>query len=150
MTGSKSGGERRPSREGAWTGVDGSGYPVDVSGDRRWRSLLALLVGGQVVWISHFWLVYLVAEAACTGDGMGLDVFEPPVLGVVTLVATAVAVAACAAIGYLAHRSWRDPGDTISEAPIRRPLAFAGMLLAGLGSLAVLFVGLSVLVFPTC
>ena len=34
-------------------------------------------LGGPVTWITHFMLVYLVAEAGCSGDGPGLRAVRP-------------------------------------------------------------------------
>ena len=104
------------------------------------RDTWIVFLAGPVTWFVHFMVVYLVAEAGCTGDGPGLALFDPPVPAVVTLAATAVAAAACLAFAWWGHRCLVDhpPGDS---------LAFAGFLLSLLSSVAVLFVGLPALVF---
>jgi hypothetical protein len=140
-------------RDGSRTAVDGTPFAVAVSGDRRARTTIAMFVAGPVIWSAHFLLVYLVAEAGCTGGGPGLRLFDPPVPTAVTLVATAVAALACLASAAWNHRRWRasrheagDPGQ-----PDRGgSLAFAGFLLSLLGAVTVLFVGLPALALPAC
>ncbi len=140
------------------TAEDGTPVAVDVSGDRPTRIGWMVFLGGPVIWFSHFMLVYLVAEAGCTGGGPGLRAFNPPVPSVVTLAATAVAVAGCLAFAVWGHRRWvaarqgvavddshrlsgehqeGDPGGT---------MAFAGFLLSLFFVVAVLIVGLPALV----
>ncbi|MDQ4145306.1 MAG: hypothetical protein M3198_16505 [Actinomycetota bacterium] len=49
-----------------------------------------------------------MAEAGCTGDGPGLQLFDPPVPTIVTLAAAAVAAVAClpfAVCGFIAGRT---------------------------------------------
>jgi hypothetical protein len=103
-------------------------------------------------------VVYLVAEAGCTGGGPGLRAFNPPVPSVVTLTATAVAAAGCLAFAAWAHRRWiaaqhgpaaDDPGDLAGHHEEHQrggTLAFASLLLALFSFVAVLFVGLPALV----
>jgi hypothetical protein len=94
--------------DGATTATTGTPFAVDLSGDRRARAGWVLLIGGPVVWFAHFVVVYLVAEAGCTGDGDGLDAFDPPVPLVTTLIATALAVLVCLQLAARGHRRWRD------------------------------------------
>lgn len=144
------------SHPGATTGVGGTPVAVDVSRDRRARSALALLLAGPVIWSAHFMLVYLVVEAGCSGDGPGLELFDPPVPTVVTLAATAVAALACLASAAWGYRRWRlDRDDLADGAGLEPPdlggrLAFAGSLLSLLGFVTVLLVGLPALVLPAC
>ena len=133
----------------------GTAVPVDVSVDERAVTSVAVLLAGPVISSVHFLLVYLVTEAGCTGDGPGLDVFDPPVPAVITLAATAVGALACAATAWWAFVRWRGPRGTRAEADRdelvdRRPLAFAGFLLSLLGLVTVLLVGLPALVLPAC
>jgi hypothetical protein len=143
---------QEPSRgKGAATAGKGTPVAVDVSGDPRARTTLALFVAGPVIWTGHFLLVYLVAEAGCTGDGPGLNLFDPPVPVLVTLVATAVAALACLATAGLAYRRWQAdrrerPARPGLEPPDRGgALAFAGFVLSLLGFVVVLFVGVPAL-----
>jgi hypothetical protein len=142
--------------EGAATAGRGTPVPVDVSGDPRAKSTLALFLAGPVIWTAHFLLVYLVVEAGCTGEGPGLRVFDPPVPTIVTLAATAVAAAACLVTAVLACRRWRaDRPRDVDAAGLRvsdhgAALAFAGFVLSLLGVITILFVGVPALVLPAC
>jgi hypothetical protein len=121
-----------------------------------------MFVAGPVIWSVHFLLVYLVAEAGCSGDGPGLSVFDPPVPKVVTLAATAAAAAAALACAMWWYRRWRGSGsepaaDEAADLAGGRTdrdrggtLAFAGFLLSLLSIVTVLFVGLPALVLPSC
>lgn len=149
-----------PSRDlGGTTHPEGTPMPVDLRSDTETRQALAAFVAGPVIWITHFALVYLVAEAGCTGDGPGLELFDPPVPVVVTIVATVVAALACLWVGRWELRRWREqrgapePAEHIPATVEPRsgaPLSFAGMLLAAISFVSVLFVGLPVLVFTGC
>ncbi|MBA2556394.1 MAG: hypothetical protein H0V12_03450 [Chloroflexi bacterium] len=141
--------------EGAATAQRGTPVPVDLSGDPRARSTIALFLAGPVIWSAHFLVVYFVVEAGCTGEGPGLAVFNPPVPTVVTLVATAVAAVACLLAAAWAYRRWRHdrrPSTDADRAPVLTggSLAFAGYVLSLLGFVTVLFVGLPALVLPAC
>ena len=143
-----------PSPDGARTASDGTPVAVDVSRDRLTRVGWLVLLGGPVIWLCHFMLVYLVAEAGCTGDGPGLRAFDPPVPSVVTLAATAAAAVGCLAFAAWARGRWaaaRDgaaadaPGELSgihSERDRGGTLAFASLLLSLFSFVAVLFVGL--------
>jgi hypothetical protein len=140
-------------RDGSRTAVDGTPFAVGLSLDRRARTTIAMFLAGPVIWSAHFLLVYLVAEAGCTGDGPGLRLFDPPVPTVVTLVATAVAALACLASATWSYRRWRasqhEAGD-LGQPGRGGSLAFAGFLLSLLGMVTVLFVGLPALALPAC
>ena len=129
--------------DGARTGVGGTPVAVDVSRDRLARIIWIPFLGGPVTWITHFMVVYLVAEAGCTGDGRGLEVFDPPVPAAVTLGATAVACLVCLAFAAWSYRRWR----AADGGPAAATMNFAGFLLALFSFVAVLFVGLPALVF---
>jgi hypothetical protein len=150
------------SGHGSRTAASGTPFAVDVSRDRRARIAIVVFLAGPVIWSIHFLLVYLVAEAGCTGDGPGLVLFDPPVPTVVTLAATAVAAVACLASAALAYRRWRairhepaaDQASDLSGGLQDRnrggTLSFAGFLLSLLSFVTVLFVGLPALVLPAC
>lgn len=152
--------ERRPDDhghdEGAATASHGTPAAVEFSADPRWKTTLGLFLAGPVILITHFLLVYLVVEAGCTGEGPGLRVFQPPVATIVTLAATAVAAVACVAVAVIADRRRRNDTRTDTEAaaptgsPDQGALLLAGTLLALLGVVTVLFVGLPALVLPAC
>jgi hypothetical protein len=150
-------GRSAPTR-GAGAGTPGKGtpVPVDLSGDPRAWTTIALFLAGPVIWSAHFMLVYLVVEAGCSGSGPGLRALDPPVPTVVTLAATVVAAVACLGCAAVAYRRWRAArqraDDWAALAPPDRggSLAFAGFLLALLALVEVLFVGLPALVLPAC
>jgi hypothetical protein len=148
--------------EGSRTAADGTPFAVDVTRDRRARGTAAVFVAGPLIWSAHFLLVYLVAEAGCTGDGPGLSLLDPPAPKVVTLVATAVAAAAALACARLTWRRWRassgepaaddaaDLAGTFGEFDRGGTLAFVSVLLSMLSVVTVLFVGLPAVVLPSC
>lgn len=144
--------------EGARTAAEGTPVPVDMARDVQVRRSWAALLGGPVVWFLHFMVVYLVAEAGCTGGGPGLRLLDPPVPAITTAVATVVALLACGVLTARNHRRWRaeDPPTTDRSAPglheldRHRELGFVGLLLAVLSAVAVLFVAAPALAFASC
>lgn len=146
---------------GSTTSQHGTPMAVDIAAPPSTRRALALFVAGPVVWFTHFVVVYVVAEAGCTGEGTGLRLFDPPVPIVVTLVATAVATVACAVIAWWEYRRWQagrhpvaaDHADAVPESDdpqIAGALPFTGFLLAIVSLVSVLFVGLPAVVLPSC
>jgi hypothetical protein len=146
---------RRGAGHGATTAPRGTPYAVDVASDRPARVIWAALLVGPLILMLHFTIVYLVAEAGCTGDGHGLDVFDPPMPVIVTVVTTALAAIACLAVAAWNYRRWRTSVDT-SERPqaswpfgdvddheARGSLAFVGTLLATLSFASVALVGVA-------
>ena len=140
-----------PEQRETVTAHKGTPAPVDVTVDPRARTTILVFLAGPVILIVHFLVVYLVTEAGCTGDGPGLDVFDPPVPAVTTVVATVVAALACCATAAWAYRRWR-PGREGSgnELVDRQPLAFVGFVLSLLALVTVVFVGLPALVLQAC
>jgi hypothetical protein len=129
------------------TPVKGTPASVDVAVDPRARGAIATFLAGPVIASLYFGVVYLVTEAGCSGDGAGLDAFDPPVPTVVTLAATLVAALACAAAAGWAYRRWQSADDGLVD---RQPLAFVGFLLSLLALLTVLMLGLPALVLDAC
>jgi heme/copper-type cytochrome/quinol oxidase subunit 3 len=152
VTGSDAGRDLPAGREETATAARGTPAPVDVAVDPRTRSGLTVFVAGPIIGVVHFFVVYLVAEAGCTGDGPGLDAFDPPVPVVLTLVATVLAAAGCTGTAVWAYRRWRsDSGGTAADELVERgPLAFMGFLLSVLGLATVLLVGAPALVLEAC
>ncbi len=145
---------------GGRTQAGGTPVAVDVGGDRRARLTIAMFLAGPVIWSLHFMAVYLVTEAGCSTEGTGLDVFAPPVPTIVTLVATAAAVVASIGVAWWCYRQWRfvragsggdhQQSEYLEEQRRGGVLPFAGFLMALLGVVNVLFVGLPALVLPAC
>lgn len=151
--------EPPPPEAGGQSASSGTPVPVDLESDRQQRQAWVLFLAGPVIWITHFMVVYLVAEAGCTGDRALLDWFDPPVPVVVTWVATALAVPAAAGAAVWAWRSWRrgeagpvDIAPEVEGKTSRRgrletsPLAFIGFLLSALSVVAILFTAAPALV----
>jgi hypothetical protein len=147
--------------DGSRTATDGTPVAVDVSQDQRARVTWAVFLAGPVIWFAYFMLVYLVAEAGCTGGGPGLRLFDPPVPTVVTLATTAVAALACLGFAGWGYRQWRTSkhqsaageagdrsGDLVND--LGGSLGFAGFLLSLLSFVTILFVGLPALFLPAC
>jgi hypothetical protein len=147
---------REPANDGATTAGRGTPAAVDLSTSRETVATVAVFLAGPVIWSVHFLAVYLVVEAGCTGDGPGLDLFDPPVPTVLTLVATAVAALACLGTAAWGYRRWRArsseelPDSGVDSADRGGSLAFAGFLMSLLGVVAVLLIGLPALVLPAC
>lgn len=122
--------------------------PVDVApaeGISRGGAALTVwvhLLAGPVIWFGHFMAVYLLAEAACTGDGVDAAVLGLHVVSFVTLAATVAAATATLVAAALAYQRRRHGDD--------REVVGAGFLLSLLSCIAVLFVGLPALVLPSC
>lgn len=156
MSARETGDARSDRAKGATTADKGTPIAVEVGTDRRSKKALLLFLAGPLIWTTHFLAVYLVVEAGCTGDGPGLNVFDPPVPTFVTLVATALAAAACVAAAIWGLRRWRDDEhEPPSSGPTgfsrnNRSLGFAGFLLSLLGLVVVLFVGLPAVLVPAC
>jgi hypothetical protein len=154
--------DESPGGDGSRTAGEGTPFAVDVSRDRRARWSLFMFVSGPLIWSVHFILVYLVADAGCSGDGPGLRLFDPPVPKVVTLAATAAAAAAALACATWWYRRWRgsehepaadeaaDLAGGLQDWDRGGTLAFAGFLLSLLSVVTILFVGLPAQVLPSC
>ncbi len=102
-----------------------------------------VVLSGPALWIGHFFVVYLAAEASCAADRtrqmsfIGTD-------GVTALVVAATVVAVLLAIagGFLARARAARPG-----AP---DMYRIGALLSWLSSFAILLVGVPIMVLPVC
>ena len=148
-----------PASEGATTATSGTPFAVDMARDRQTRRMWGLLLGGPVLWMSHFMFVYLVAEAGCSGDGPGLELFDPPVPRTVTLLATALAAAACIPLAARALHRWRqataqaaedDDHDQIGKGAGHDTVPLAGFLLSAFSMVAIVSVGLPAGFLPAC
>ncbi|MEZ5263492.1 MAG: hypothetical protein R2755_17390 [Acidimicrobiales bacterium] len=128
-----------------------------MSADRRTRHLWVVLLGGPLVWLAHFALTYLVAEAGCTGDGPGLDRFDPRCRG-------------CSPSPPPRSPCWPAPSSVVgpggsggrrrsttattivatSHRATATMLGGIGLLLAGFSAAAVLLVGVMTPLLPGC
>ncbi|MBW3549056.1 MAG: hypothetical protein KY452_13115 [Actinobacteria bacterium] len=125
---------------------------------RRFLTLAGLFLAGPSIWMAHFFLVYLVAEAMCA-VGVDAEVLSLPLLSAATLLATALAVVAAAVTTLLAYRRWRtasasraSDGDRSSEPQGEHDaqIALAGFLLGILFIVAILFVGMPAAALDPC
>lgn len=123
----------------------GTPYPVETGIPRSAAVTYVLFLAGPLIWSVHFFAVYLVSEMGCTGEGPGLELFDPPVPGLLTVTATAVAAVTCvAAAAWSYRRGRRGPGEESTT------LLYAGAMLSALAFVTVLFVGVPAVVFPAC
>ena len=119
----------------------------------RARSL-ALLGGAPAIWALHFLACYSTVSVWCARyaeRGGTLDPIAP-----VIIVATTVALAGIALIGWGGYRRHRSggastlPHDFDSREDRHRFLGFSTFLLAGLSAVATLFVAAAALAFDVC
>lgn len=79
--------------------------PDEVRTRKEWFALLA----GPTIWISHFMVVYLAAETACTPtDPDQWSFLSEDAVTWLTVLATAGAAAACTAVAVFAWRRLTD------------------------------------------
>lgn len=162
MSGAHDAADDRAQGDGSTTAVEGTPVAVDVSRDRRARVIWVVFLAGPVIWFAHFMVVYLIAEAGCTGEGPGLSALAPPVPTIATLAVTAVAAVGCLWCAWWGYRRWRDnaedpepdvTGDLSGDLPQDDrggTLAFVGFLLSSLSFVTVLLVGVPAAVLPPC
>lgn len=110
--------------------------PDDPNTLRHW----GVLLGGPAIWMSHFMVVYLFAEAGCTA----LDLREGVVVAF-TVVATVIALLACGALAWVARRRMGADAEWTID------FASGGFLLSIGSAFGVLAVGAPALVLsPVC
>lgn len=147
--------------DAAATAAQGTPFPVDIGFDRHAVLDVAALLAGPVLGLGHFFAVYLVAEAGCTGDGPGLDVFDPPVPSSFTLLATVLAAGGCLVAAVWTARRARgaarpDPtggaagGAAGGDPDDGRGLALVGAVLSVVFLVTVLFVGVTAVALAPC
>ncbi|HEU5084965.1 MAG TPA: hypothetical protein VFU14_16610 [Acidimicrobiales bacterium] len=107
--------------------------------------LWVLLLAGPVLWIGHFMVVYLFAEAACAAR----ESDDIPFFGtgaIVTIVVASTLVAAgLTALATVA--AWRGTRGREADATA---MGWAGVLLGALSIVAILAVGLPALAIDPC
>jgi hypothetical protein len=100
----------------------------------------AVALAGPVLAMSHFWFVYLAAEATCEAErAAGMWFLDPDSLTWLILVATGVGVLAALAAAWI---GWRSIGT--------RMLATVGTLMSVGSAATILAVGLPALVLAPC
>jgi hypothetical protein len=109
---------------------------------------LAAFLGAPAVWALHLFVSYALVALACSTGWDGIRV----ALAAVTI----VFAAAAAWSGVLAWRAWRRAGaeglaDAADPAPGWRGLTMlAGIVLAAIFTLVIIFAGLPPLFVPVC
>lgn len=105
----------------------------------------ALLLAGPVLWISHFMVVYLFAEAACAArESDDLPFFGTGAIAASVVGSTIVAAGLTAAATLASWRGARRGGEDAWT------LGLAGVLLGVLSIIAILAVGLPALAVEPC
>lgn len=103
----------------------------------------AVLLAGPVIWVVHFAVVYLAAEAACTPTvAARWPAVDEDSLRTFVVVATVVGAGACLGAAVVAGRAMREPDAS--------PLHRASVVLAIGALLSVVAVGAPVLVLGPC
>lgn len=107
--------------------------------------LWVLLLAGPVLWIAHFMVVYLFAEAACAARDS--DDLAFPGTGAIAAVVVVSTVVAAGVAGLATVASWRGTRGRRADAT---SLGWAGVLLGALSVLSILAVGLPALALDPC
>lgn len=104
--------------------------------------LWVVVLGGPVVWITHFMAVYLAAEAVCTPDRVGGEQpWSDGTLIAFVVAATVVAVLLCVVGGLYSYRRMRREGPA---------LWWVGLLLAAGSAASIVAVGVSAVLVGPC
>lgn len=119
----------------------------DIHKGRFWSSWPVLLLAGPVIWILHFWIVYLWAETACAA---AIPSDAEPSVAPLTAGVTVAAVAAIVAFGVRAASRARRSQESSDTSDPRRVLYLVGARLAALSVLATVFVALPAMVLHPC
>ncbi|NNE13183.1 MAG: hypothetical protein HKN41_13165 [Ilumatobacter sp.] len=120
----------------------------------RVASSLALLLAGPAIWMAHFWIVYLAAEASCTAERRPTVGFTGDRgLTAIIVVATVIGVGLCVASAFAnraQHVRRADRGDQrVNPAPVGE-LGRLGLWLAIGAAVSIVAVGLPIVVLAPC
>ena len=107
--------------------------------------LWVLLLAGPVLWIGHFMVVYLFAEAACAARDS--DDIAFPGTGAIVAVIVASTLVAAGLTGLATLAAWRGTRGRAEDAT---SMGWAGVLLGALSIVAILAVGLPALAIDPC
>jgi hypothetical protein len=104
--------------------------------------LWVVVLGGPVVWINHFMVVYLAAEAVCTPERVGGEQpFSDSALIAFIVAATVIAVALCVVDGLYSYWRMRREGPA---------LWWVGVLLAAGSAVSIVAVGVPAVLVGPC
>lgn len=116
----------------------------------RTRAGLILFLAGPVIWYAYFWLVYLVAEAACTADGLAFRALGLPGVSLVIVALSLLCIAASAGLAFIAFRLLAGSSKDEASEPDRHLFYGGGTALGALFALAIAMVGLPAIVVVPC
>lgn len=106
-------------------------------------------VAAPIIWITHFFVVYLIAEARCTISLLAFELADAPAAALVTIVLTVLAIGVIGWSGVGSWRRWRSR-EPSAVAEQGRVLGLLGVVSGGVFALATLSVGVTVLFLPPC
>ena len=106
----------------------------------RW---IVLFLAGPVIWYLFFWVVYLMAEAACVSTLAFTETSGLPTVSLLTIALTLVA--AIPVVWFMVRAFRQSDGDSPHHALVK-----AGGILGISFFVATVFVGLPALFFPPC
>jgi hypothetical protein len=115
--------------------------------ERHFFRRVLLMSAGLIVWAAHFTVIYGFNTLACTRAFAGVDVLGFGLVPVVVIVLTIAALAACAAILYIAAAG-RGTGDRGSEEA--GFLRYMTVTVAALSLIAIAWNGLPALLLSPC
>lgn len=107
-------------------------------------------VAGAIIWMLHFLVVYLVAEARCSPAFSGFQLAGTPGVTFVTIAATIVGLAAIGFYSWGSWRRWTREQDRAAVADQERMLGQLGVITGAIFAVATLSVGAIVLALPPC
>ena len=123
------------------------------------RDSLFAIIGGPIVWVGHFLVVYVTAAIACAQGFFYEEVFGARIVPLVGGLATVAAVALILDGAYISWRRWRGNGGEPAPLPPhdqsgrdsrRRFMAFSGLLLCGASLIATIWESLPLVFFSSC
>jgi hypothetical protein len=114
--------------------------PHPTIGRDRW---LLWFLAGPVLWYLFFWVVYLMAEAACVSSLAFTTTAGIPTVSFVTIV---LSVATAVPVVWFMWRAFQARNRKSDE----QPLVFAGGILGISFFVATVFVGMPALFFAPC
>jgi hypothetical protein len=116
--------------------------------DAHTGPMWVILLAGPVTWAVHFFVVYLLVEAACNIDSVAA-MLSPDRTRTVVLAATVIAVGICGVFVVRSRRILELFRDTGRDHP-QRFVATMGLLMGSIFAVAVVAVGVPALWLSAC
>lgn len=114
---------------------------------------IAAMLGGPVIWVVYFLIVYAVGEFGCLSGALNYAIGGVHVITLITAALALVAMAGLGVVGWRAYQRWRSLRPAIEdtlETRRTRFISFGAVLLGGLFELAILLNVVPVLVLHPC